>query len=122
MKRVFLFVIILSMHSLCWGGDPSESSGSNKYRDDGYGTHIAVEIRVNNEFRGIVGHLEYTGIIGTVDIVTFQGMVQVITQAEVCKIVQKTINRRAFIISGVRINTELSLQAPLTFTILQSQR
>ncbi len=85
MKRVFLYVIILVMHSICYAGDP----------DSGYGTLIAVEIRVNNEFTGIVGKLEYTG--KTVDIVTF-GLgvagVGVVALPEVCNIIQKTINSR----------------------------
>jgi len=85
MKRVFFCFIILIMHSICYGGDP----------DSGYGTLIAVEIRVNNEFTGIVGKLEYTG--RTVDMVTFGPGVAgigIIALPEVCNVIEKTINSK----------------------------
>ena len=82
MKRLFFCFIILIMRSISYAGDP----------DSGYGTLIAVEIRVNNEFAGIVGKLEYTG--KTVDIVTFgPGIagIGVVALPEVCNIIGTTI-------------------------------
>lgn len=66
MKRlIFLLTLLLPFvslrASLCIAGDP----------ETGYGTIIPVEWRSGNEFKRIIGKLEYTG--SSIDIVSFGG-------------------------------------------------
>ena len=76
--------ILIFVHSICFAGDP----------DSGYGTHIAIEFKVNNKSYKppIIGHLEYTGF--SIDIVGIsEGIfgVGIQTQATVYIITEKTI-------------------------------
>ena len=81
-KIILICLLVLLVPIICYATDT----------DSGYGTLIAVEIRVNNKFSGIIGKLEYTG--ETIDLVTFQkGLLrEVIVLPEVCQIIEKTIN------------------------------
>lgn len=82
MKTILLCLILLLVPIICYASDA----------DSGYGTLIAIEIRANDKFSGIIGKLEYTG--ETIDLVTFQkGLFGgVIVLPEVCQITEKTIN------------------------------
>jgi hypothetical protein len=82
-KRIIFFFIIISLHSLCYAGDPVT----------GYGTLIAVEFKANNKFNQAVGKLEYTG--ESIDIVSFtEGVagIGIIALPQVYLIIEKTIN------------------------------
>jgi len=76
--------ILFGTYSVSLAGDP----------DTGYGTHIAVEFKVDNKSYKppIVAHLEYTGT--SLDIVSiFEGItgIGMLTQAQVYIVVEKEI-------------------------------
>lgn len=83
-RIVLCLSIIFAVPSICFAGDP----------DTGYGTHIAIEFKVDNKSYNppIVGHLEYTGV--SLDIVSvFSGIasIGIHTQAQVYNVVEKEI-------------------------------
>ena len=84
MKRIFLIFVVLMMHSLAFAGDP----------DSGYGTLIAVELKLNNKPTGHIGKLKYTD--KTIDMVTFgPGLAGgIVVLPEVCQITEKKINSK----------------------------
>jgi hypothetical protein len=84
-KRTLLCFILIFLYSICFAGDPNS----------GYGTHIAVEFKVDNKSYKppIIGHLEYTGF--SLDIVSiFEGAfgVGIQTQAWAYTITEKAIS------------------------------
>ena len=86
-KRTLLCLILIFLCSICFAGDPNS----------GYGTHIAVEFKVDNKSYKppIIGHLEYTGF--SIDIVAIsEGAfgVGIQTQAWVYTITKKTISTK----------------------------
>lgn len=83
-KRTLLCLIFIFLYSICFAGDPNS----------GYGTHIAVEFKVDNKSYKppIIGHLEYTG--SSIDIVSiFRGIsgIGIQTQAQVYLIIEKKV-------------------------------
>ena len=82
MNRMLCGLAILTIFSVCYAAND----------DSGYGTVIAVEVRVNGQFNGVVGKLEYTGT--TVDLVTFSLHERIIVLPEVCEVREKTITAK----------------------------
>jgi len=84
MKRILLLFVIFMAHSTAYAGDP----------DSGYGTLIAVELKLNDKPTGHIGKLEYTG--NTIDLVTFGPGIagDIVVLPEVCQITEKKINSR----------------------------
>lgn len=82
MKRVLFCFIFIILFSVCYATDD----------DSGYGTVIAVEIKVNGQFNGVVGRLEYTG--RTIDLVTFSLHERVLVGSQVYEVLEKTISEK----------------------------
>ena len=84
-RKILLCFILIFANSICFAGDS----------DSGYGTHIAIEFKVDNKSYKppIVGHLEYTGF--SIDIVSISeagfGLGTIQTQAWVYIINEKKI-------------------------------
>lgn len=73
----------MTLFSLCYTTDD----------DSGYGTVIAVEIKVNGQFNDVVGMLEYTGRM--INLVTFSlHEPQVIVLPQVFQVLEKTIHSK----------------------------
>jgi len=82
MKKILFFIIFMAIFSVCYAADD----------DSGYGTVIAVEVKVNGQFNGVVGKLEYTG--KTIDLVTFSLHERIIVLPQVYEVLEKTITQK----------------------------
>jgi hypothetical protein len=84
MKIVFLLIVAFLMNATANAGDPGS----------GYGTLIAVELKLNDKSTGSIGKLEYTD--KTIDMVTFTPGIagSIVALPEVCKITEKKINSK----------------------------
>lgn len=91
MKKILILfcITVTAIFSVCYATDD----------DSGYGTLIAVEVKVNGQFNGVIGKLGYTG--RTIELVTFSlGAFpsllgeRIIVLPQVYEVLEKTITAR----------------------------